>query len=108
MITADHDRLQNWYIIEISNFILSLMMIKKNELIWQSMINDIYNHFIAENDHPPQDQMRRILPNKSIFLQQKWYQVLPKTEISTIFWAWLPFEIYDRIYYDPQTLKIIP
>lgn len=41
-------------------------------------------------------------------LQQKWYQVTPKTEISTIFWAWLPFEIYDRIYYDPQTLKIIP
>ena len=41
-------------------------------------------------------------------LQQEWYKVTPDTEISTIFWAWLPFEIYDRIYYDSQTLKIIP
>jgi hypothetical protein len=30
------------------------------------------------------------------------------TEISTLFGAGKPFEIYDRIYYDPKTKKVIP
>lgn len=41
-------------------------------------------------------------------LREKWYDVDENTEISTIFGAGMPFEIYDRIYYDPTTKKIIP
>jgi len=29
-----------------------------------------------------------------------------ETEASTVLWAWHPFEIYDRIYFDPITKKI--
>ena len=40
-------------------------------------------------------------------LQKNWYNVNQNTEISSIFEAGKPFEIYDRIYYNPTTKKLI-
>lgn len=40
-------------------------------------------------------------------VRKKWFVVSERTEVSSFFWAWMPFEIYDRIYIDPKTKKII-
>jgi len=42
------------------------------------------------------------------FAKMKGVDVSDDTEISTLFGAGKPFEIYDRIYYDPKTKKVIP
>jgi hypothetical protein len=42
------------------------------------------------------------------FAKMKGVDVSDDTEISTLFGAGKPFEIYDRIYYDPKTKKAIP
>lgn len=40
-------------------------------------------------------------------LKDKWYNANKDSEVSSLFWAWKPFEIYDRIYYNPITKNII-
>ena len=41
------------------------------------------------------------------YLQKLGYDANENTEISSLFGAGKPFEIYDRIYYNPETKKII-
>lgn len=36
-----------------------------------------------------------------------WHDVDENTEVSSLFWAGHPFEIYDRIYYNPDNKKIV-
>lgn len=40
-------------------------------------------------------------------LKKEGYNANEDTEVSELFWAGKPFEIYDRIYYNPITKKII-
>lgn len=40
-------------------------------------------------------------------LQKNWYNVNKDTEVSSIFEAGKPFEIYDRIYYNQKTKKLL-
>jgi hypothetical protein len=42
------------------------------------------------------------------FAKMKGVDVSDDLEISKLFGAGKPFEIYDRIYYDPKTKKVIP
>jgi hypothetical protein len=42
------------------------------------------------------------------FAKMKGVDVDDETEMSNLFGAGKPFEIYDRIYYDPKTKKVIP
>jgi hypothetical protein len=42
------------------------------------------------------------------FAKTKGYDVDDDLEMSKLFGAGKPFEIYDRIYYDPKTMKVIP
>ena len=43
-----------------------------------------------------------------VFAKMKGVDVGDETEMSNLFGAGKPFEIYDRIYYDPKTKKVIP
>jgi len=104
-IARDNPEIAEWsYDNPLWDFKVSISKDKKWNFISIYDIRDLTPFQTGKGSSITKEEVSSSLLDK---LRSKWYNVNKDTEVSSLFWAGKPFEIYDKIYYNPITKKIL-